>query len=246
MRRVGLVCPLLLWVAAGAQAEVSKAPQLSAASAHGLALARLALADTAEGDGKALALRVMLLAQQTRSAQQPSIASAVARAPLGKQTPYQARPSAATLPEMTLPVTPEVPALSSGAPEPAAALETVIEDSFAQERGRLALPVPFSTVRESLVTGDGPALRFRAKGGSQVLASAAGRVAFSDGTSGRVILDHGGSYYTTYSGVQSPTVRVGDLVTARAPLGKVAPGGLTFEIRQGVRALEPKLWLGLN
>ena len=75
---------------------------------------------------------------------------------------------------------------------------------------------------------------------TQVVAPAAGRVAFAGPfrSYGRVvILDHGGGLTTTVTALASLAVRVGDRVARGAPLGRTGPGRATvsFELRRDGR-----------
>lgn len=138
---------------------------------------------------------------------------------------------------------------------PTGSLSIVGEESaasgFADQRGRLALPVsgPQQVREASRAESDGTGLELVSQHGAPVRASAPGRVAFSDthASYGRiVILDHGDRYYTVYAGLGDVHVRVGDDVSRSARLATVGDdGSLYFEVRRGTRNLSPRTWLGL-
>lgn len=120
---------------------------------------------------------------------------------------------------------------------------------FESLRGSLAMPV--DGARE-LVSVDDPAegsmLRVRARAGAAVRAGAAGRVAFADrheSLGHLVIVDHGDRYFTVYGGLGTFDVRVGDEVSAGARIGGLASDVLTFQVRRGSRAVDPRPWFGL-
>ena len=125
-------------------------------------------------------------------------------------------------------------------------------ESFAEQRGRLSMPVAGSAdVREGS-REDGIGLELITAPGSTVLASADGRVAFADryASYGRlVVLEHGDGYFTVYGGLGAVQVMSGESVMRGAPLGQVGPEGSTrglyFEVRRGTRALDAPSWLGL-
>jgi septal ring factor EnvC (AmiA/AmiB activator) len=120
--------------------------------------------------------------------------------------------------------------------------------SFEALEGTLLLPVASPSRVEDLERDGGAALGFRGAVGALVRASAAGRVAFSGRHSayGRlVILDHGGSWFTVYGGMDSVRVAVGDELPAGGPLGGLGHDALLFQVRRGTRALAPRRWLGL-
>jgi septal ring factor EnvC (AmiA/AmiB activator) len=92
----------------------------------------------------------------------------------------------------------------------------------------------------------------RTDSGTRVRAVAAGSVSFAGPLSGFgncVIVDHGSGYYTLYGRLESVMVTTGLGVDEGDALGSVsetsAPEGavLHFEIRQGKKALDPRLWL---
>jgi septal ring factor EnvC (AmiA/AmiB activator) len=92
----------------------------------------------------------------------------------------------------------------------------------------------------------------KATAGSQVRSVAGGSVSFAGPLSGFgncVIVDHGGGYYTFYGRLESVAVATGFEINQGDAVGSVgetsAPEGpvLHFEIRQGKKALDPRMWL---
>lgn len=88
--------------------------------------------------------------------------------------------------------------------------------------------------------------------GTAVLAVAKGTVAatgFKRGYGQLVIVDHGNQYYTIYAHLSQVLVKKGEEVNVRYPVGlsgstgTLGPPQLYFEMRQGVRTLNPQLWL---
>jgi septal ring factor EnvC (AmiA/AmiB activator) len=120
--------------------------------------------------------------------------------------------------------------------------------AFEALEGTLLLPVASPGRIEDLERDGGAALGLRGAVGAPVRASAAGRVAFSGRHSayGRlVILDHGGSWFTVYGGMDAVRVAVGDELPAGGQLGMLGHEALLFQVRRGTRALPPRSWLGL-
>ncbi len=180
---------------------------------------------------------------------------ALSSVPVGERFP----PGPAALPQASaanglawsLPVTDVVPPISDDLERDANSgsereVLTVLQSEFLRKRGQLAAPVAYARQRAVTATAEGPALLFETTPGTKVLAAASGRVAFADGPTHRVILEHGEGYYTVYIGIGECTVRAGDLVGARSPLGLTGSGSLTFQVRSSGSALDPLLWLGLH
>jgi len=103
-----------------------------------------------------------------------------------------------------------------------------------------------------LVTGFGDASRgapthgitIQARAQAQVVAPAAGRVAFADSYAGFgriVIIDHPGGWTSLVTGLASLSVQVGDALVAGAPLGQAGPGRplLTLELRKDGVPINP-------
>ncbi|MEM9073942.1 MAG: M23 family metallopeptidase [Myxococcota bacterium] len=117
---------------------------------------------------------------------------------------------------------------------------------FAALQGRLRLPVAGGAVREAQ-REDGRGLEFISPGAA-VVASADGRVAFSEryGAYGRlVILDHGDNYYTLYGGLSDSSLVRGEWIGQGARIGTVGSSPLFFAVRQGTRSLNARSWVGL-
>lgn len=119
--------------------------------------------------------------------------------------------------------------------------------SFASLRGQLPLPVRSGGEVRDATREDGHGLEFAVGPGSRVSAVAEGTVAFARpyGVYGSmVVLDHGQSHYTVYSGLERIDVSVGQSVRPRQELG-ASGSTLYFEVRQGTRSLDPHVWVGI-
>lgn len=132
--------------------------------------------------------------------------------------------------------------------------------SFAGEMGKLVWPCEGEVISDygveqhpkfgTMIKNNG--MDIKATAGSQVRSVAAGTVSFAGPLSGFgncVIVDHGGGYYTFYGRLESVGVATGFEIGQGDVVGAVgetsAPEGpvLHFEIRQGKKALDPRLWL---
>jgi len=92
-------------------------------------------------------------------------------------------------------------------------------------------------------------ITLQVRDGAQVVAPAAGRVAFADAYAGYdriVIIDHAGGFTSLVTGLARSAVRVGDTLMAGAPLGSAGRSGagqgkpvLTFELRRGGKPVNP-------
>lgn len=87
-------------------------------------------------------------------------------------------------------------------------------------------------------------LAIAARGGAQVVAPGAGRVAFAapyQSYGGIVILEHGGGWTSLVTGLAVLDARVGQQVLAGSPLGQAGPGRpvLTLELRKDGTAVNP-------
>ena len=127
---------------------------------------------------------------------------------------------------------------------------------FASLRGKLKMPVK----GELLATfgakrSEGPnwkGLFIKAAEGTEIRASAAGEVIFSDwmrGFGNLIIIDHGAQYMTIYGNNQSLLKRPGDRIKAGEVIatagnsGGNEQSGLYFEMRHQGRALDPLTWM---
>jgi septal ring factor EnvC (AmiA/AmiB activator) len=132
--------------------------------------------------------------------------------------------------------------------------------AMAQRMGRLVWPCEGEVISDfgveqhpkfgTIIKNNG--IDIKAGVGTRVRAVAQGNVSFAGPMSGFgncVILDHGGGYYTLYGRLETVAVTVGVDVGEGEAIGLVgetsAPEGavLHFEIREGKRALDPRLWL---
>ena len=127
---------------------------------------------------------------------------------------------------------------------------------FASLRGKLKMPVKgellatFGTKR-----AEGPSwkgLFIKAAEGTEIRASGAGEVIFSDwmrGFGNLIIIDHGAQYMTIYGNNQSLLKRPGDRIKAGEVIatagnsGGNEQSGLYFEMRHQGRALDPLTWM---
>ena len=87
-------------------------------------------------------------------------------------------------------------------------------------------------------------LTIAATPGAQVVAPAAGRVAFAGpyrGFGAIVILDHSTGWTSLVTGLGHLDVRVGDVLVGGASLGTMGPGAgeLTLELRHGGQPVNP-------
>jgi septal ring factor EnvC (AmiA/AmiB activator) len=103
-----------------------------------------------------------------------------------------------------------------------------------------------------LVTGFGDDLQgarsrgisIAAQAGAQVVAPAAGRVAFAGpyrGFGQIVIISHDGGWTSLVTGMAEVNARVGDVLVAGSPLGVAGPGRpvVTLELRHDAEAVNP-------
>lgn len=127
---------------------------------------------------------------------------------------------------------------------------------FASLRGKLNMPVrgellaSFGTKRPEGPTWKG--LFIKAAEGTEIRASAAGEVIFSDwmrGFGNLIIIDHGAQYMTIYGNNQSllkrpgDRIRAGDVIATAGNSGGNEQSGLYFEMRHQGRALDPLTWM---
>lgn len=127
---------------------------------------------------------------------------------------------------------------------------------FASLRGKLKMPVKgellasFGTKRPEGPTWKG--LFIKAAEGTEIRASAAGEVIFSDwmrGFGNLIIIDHGAQYMTIYGNNQSllkrpgDRIRAGDVIATAGNSGGNEQSGLYFEMRHQGRALDPLTWM---
>ncbi len=164
--------------------------------------------------------------------------------PRGTEKVRESEPSVAqTAPSKPAPEQPTPPPPPDGA-------------EFASLRGKLRMPVK----GELLATfgakrPEGPSwkgLFIKAAEGTEIRASAAGEVIFSDwmrGFGNLIIIDHGAQYMTIYGNNQSLLKRPGDRIKAGEVIatagnsGGNEQSGLYFEMRHQGRALDPLTWM---
>ncbi len=156
---------------------------------------------------------------------------------VAEQPKPEPKPAEAPAPEVSL-----APAAPSGA--------------FASLKGRLAPPVSGTIVaRFGARRGDGPAWKgifIKAPEGSEVRAVAPGRVVHADwmrGFGNLIIVDHGGTYWSTYGNnsalLKRPgdMVRAGEVIASAGNTGGNEQSGLYFEIRYRGQAIDPASWV---
>ena len=127
--------------------------------------------------------------------------------------------------------------------------------SFARLKGQLNQPLDGNIIRSyrSLRAGysrwDGVVIGNEA--GTEVTATAYGRVAFADWLRGYgllIVIDHGDDYMTLYGHNESLLAEVGDWVQADQVIatagnsGNIDPAGVYFEIRQAADPTNPVPW----
>ena len=120
--------------------------------------------------------------------------------------------------------------------------------SFEAQRGRLRLPVSAGGAVQDASREDGTGLEFLAGAGARVEAVSEGTVAFARryGVYGNmVVIDHGESFFTVYSGLARLDVTPGEPVVLGQTLGAVGGDPLYFEVRRGTRSLDPHEWVGI-
>lgn len=145
----------------------------------------------------------------------------------------------------SLPMTPEVAALSS---------------SFAGNRGRLPWPVetgfitqsygdhPHPTLRGITVPSDGINIRTQPNSNVRtVFDGTVAKVASMPGYGETVLIKHG-EYYTLYTKLQSTSVKVGQPVRAKDVIGRVATNSngeaeIHFQTWKGLQKMDPASWI---
>jgi septal ring factor EnvC (AmiA/AmiB activator) len=124
------------------------------------------------------------------------------------------------------------------------------QQSFDTLRGRLPWPVP-GKINPGRAGPPRNGVLIDAAQGSKVRAPYFGRVVYADWLQGLgllLIIGHGGDYMTLYGHAEvlyksvGDWVAPGDVIAALRDSGGGAPQ-LYFEIREGRKALDPKLWL---
>lgn len=135
-----------------------------------------------------------------------------------------------------------VPAPPSAKQKPAEKPETAAPRPSS---AKLLWPLAGAVVRGYGAEG-GKGIDIAARGGERVKASAGGQVNYA-GLPARaygtmVILDHGGEFYTVYSNMSALIVKTGEKISAGQVLGS-AGDYLHFEVRKGIGAVDPLLYL---
>jgi len=129
---------------------------------------------------------------------------------------------------------------------------------FAGLKGRLQTPYPGSIVspfgpsvdKLTKLKSFSPGISIKGTPGGAVNAVAAGSVAYVGDLRGYgnfVIIDHDGSYFTTYAGLEQTLVIVGELVPTGMQIGTAADDGVVrFELRKGREPLDPVQWISID
>ncbi|WP_246027366.1 murein hydrolase activator EnvC family protein [Novosphingobium umbonatum] len=123
--------------------------------------------------------------------------------------------------------------------ETESAAAQVLPDFMLPVAGRLV-----SGFGDSAAAGGGRGIILQVRGQAQVVAPAAGRVAFADSYAGYgriVIIDHPAGWTSLVTGLGSLSVRVGDALVAGSPLG-MAPAGrpqIMLELRHDGAPVNP-------
>jgi septal ring factor EnvC (AmiA/AmiB activator) len=127
------------------------------------------------------------------------------------------------------------------------------KESFAAMRGKLPWPIAGRVVRR-YQEGSGPRLpgeTLEGARGAKVRAPYFGRVVYADWLQGLgllLIIAHSGGYMTLYGHVEvlykavGDTVAPGDVIAGLSDTAAAAPQ-LYFEIREGRKTVDPRLWL---
>jgi septal ring factor EnvC (AmiA/AmiB activator) len=131
------------------------------------------------------------------------------------------------------------------------------EDPFSEHKGRLTWPVAGTLIHDFGQPRASDRLKWNgvvlgAPRGREVRAVYHGRVAFADWLAGLgllVIVDHGEGYLTLYGYNETilknagDWVAPGDVIATVGDSGGQAESGLYFEIRQGTKPVNPRLWI---
>ena len=144
---------------------------------------------------------------------------------------------------------PSQPALARSAPAP---VPGASPEQAARPPAPYILPVAGRTVAgfgAPSAAGASAGLTLAPRGGAQVVAPAAGRVAFAGPYRGYgriVILEHRGAWTSLVTGLARVDVRVGEDLVGGAPLGVAGAGGprVTLELRRGGEPVNPLQFVG--
>jgi septal ring factor EnvC (AmiA/AmiB activator) len=144
---------------------------------------------------------------------------------------------------------PPQPALARSAP---AHVTGATPEQAARPPAPYILPVAGRTVAgfgAPSASGASAGLTLAPRGGAQVVAPAAGRVAFAGPYRGYgriVILEHRGGWTSLVTGLARVDVRIGEDLVGGAPLGVAGVGGpkVTLELRRGGEPVNPLQFVG--
>lgn len=123
--------------------------------------------------------------------------------------------------------------------------------SFPEMKGRIPLPLPGAEAR-MVTAGPGGGMVLRPSGDKKVRAVHPGVVVFSGTLQGYgqvIIIHHGGRYFTVSAGLAKRFKAKGARVARGEVIGTIDPRtgkgspGLYFEIREGLRSLDPRQWM---
>ncbi len=135
-------------------------------------------------------------------------------------------------------------------------LESMLDLSFYDNKGKLNWPVSGSIIKDYGVTTDpqfkfqlrNKGLRFVTPYRQKVVSIHDGRVVYNGilpGYGNTVIVDHGDAYYSVYSLLDSSNVSVNQNLKSKEMIGR-STENTYFEIRYYSESINPKLWLASN
>jgi septal ring factor EnvC (AmiA/AmiB activator) len=201
---------------------------------------RLEARAKARADAQAVAARAK--AERERQARE---AAQAGKTPV--PTPAEEIPVAQHVPE---------PDPEQAKPETIALAPAAPAGAFAGLKGQLRAPVAGKLVaRFGAKRGGGPTWKgvfIQAAEGADVKVVAAGRVVFAGymrGFGNLIVVDHGGTYWSTYGNNQAVLKRAGDVVRGGDSIaiagntGSIEESGLYFELRHGGKAFDPAGWI---
>ncbi len=117
-------------------------------------------------------------------------------------------------------------------------------------RGKIVVPYGNSTDPVTKLKSFSPGITIAGRAGREVIAVAAGSVAYVGNLRGYgnfVIINHDNQYYTTYAGMAEVSVTEGQYLLSQGRLGSSGPDGLiNFALRAGRKSLDPVKWIRID